>query len=200
MRNPDEKDLKILHLLAEDGRRSYSDIAEQVDLSGPAVSERVKRLEDQNIIKGFKVDINRSKLGNDLSVLVTLDAQPEHVERLHASLNELEDVEHVFSTVSSRVVFQAELPHDSNPRKWVVQHIDIGKISDYDIDIISEFDWNLNIKATEFTLACVECGKNITDGGVVAKVDGDIKQFCCTSCEARYMEQFEKLSGGTSAD
>ena len=41
MRDLDETDITILELLAKNSRQSYSDIGEQVGLSGPAVSNRV---------------------------------------------------------------------------------------------------------------------------------------------------------------
>lgn len=193
MRNPDETDLKILHLLAEDGRRSYTEIAEHVGLSGPAVSERVRRLEEQGIIKGFKVDVDRSKLGRGLAVLVSLNVKPGHVEEIHDTLNNVDDVEHVYSTVSSKILVHTTISNDGNPRAWVVNNLDFEKIRGYDVDIVSDFDWNLNIKAATFSLTCVECGKTITDGGVVTRVEDEIKQFCCTSCEARYVERYEEL-------
>lgn len=193
MRNPDETDLKILHLLAEDGRRSYTEIAEQVGLSGPAVSERVRRLKEQGIIKGFKVDVDRSKLGRGLSVMISLNVEPTQVEAIHENLNKVEDIEHVYSTVSSKVHFLTTISNDGDPRAWVVNNVDLEHVQDYEVDIVSDFDWNLNIKASTFSLSCVECGKTITDGGVVSKVEDEIKQFCCTSCEARYVERYEQL-------
>ncbi len=54
MRNLDETDLEILELLTEDARRPYKEIAEQVGLTPPAVSDRTSRLEDQGIIQGLR--------------------------------------------------------------------------------------------------------------------------------------------------
>jgi len=46
MRDLDETDMEILSLLAENARRSFSAIGEEVGLSGPAVSDRVTRLQE----------------------------------------------------------------------------------------------------------------------------------------------------------
>ncbi|MFB6083699.1 MAG: Lrp/AsnC family transcriptional regulator, partial [Halorientalis sp.] len=46
MRGLDETDREILDILLSDGRRPYSDIAEAVDLSPPAVSDRIDRLQE----------------------------------------------------------------------------------------------------------------------------------------------------------
>ena len=61
-RDLDKIDLEIVRLLSEDARRPFSDIAEHVGLSPPAVSDRVDRLQEQGIIRQFTVDIDRQKL------------------------------------------------------------------------------------------------------------------------------------------
>lgn len=49
----DEIDLQILRLLRQDGRMSHAAIAKAVGLSGPAVHERVRKLEQSGIISGY---------------------------------------------------------------------------------------------------------------------------------------------------
>ncbi len=48
----DAIDRRILHILSHDGRSSYQSLADAVDLSRPAVMERVKRLEEHGYITG----------------------------------------------------------------------------------------------------------------------------------------------------
>ena len=47
----DETDKKILNLLKENARAPYSEIAQQVALSSPAVKERITKMEDLGIIE-----------------------------------------------------------------------------------------------------------------------------------------------------
>lgn len=49
----DEIDLQILRLLRQDGRMSHAAIAKAVRLSGPAVHERVRKLEQSGVISGY---------------------------------------------------------------------------------------------------------------------------------------------------
>jgi Lrp/AsnC family leucine-responsive transcriptional regulator len=51
----DRIDREILRLLTEDGRRPHAAIAKEVGLSGPAVHERVRKLEKCGVIKGYTV-------------------------------------------------------------------------------------------------------------------------------------------------
>lgn len=51
----DELDRKILRLLSADGRMTVKDIARQVSLTSPAVSERIRRMEKTGVIAGYTV-------------------------------------------------------------------------------------------------------------------------------------------------
>ncbi|WP_245180805.1 Lrp/AsnC family transcriptional regulator [Haloarcula amylovorans] len=62
MRDLDETDLEILQLLMSNARRPYSDIADIVGLSAPAVSDRVARLQEMGIINRFTLDVDGSQL------------------------------------------------------------------------------------------------------------------------------------------
>lgn len=59
----DEIDFKILHYLERHGRVTYREIAEAIDLSPPSVHQRVKRLEREGYIQGYRAVIAREKLG-----------------------------------------------------------------------------------------------------------------------------------------
>lgn len=59
----DNTDWAILRELQEDARLSYAEIGRRVGLSSPAVQERVHRMEDAGIIKGYHADINPAKIG-----------------------------------------------------------------------------------------------------------------------------------------
>ncbi|HLU72145.1 MAG TPA: Lrp/AsnC family transcriptional regulator [Nonomuraea sp.] len=63
MSEVDEIDHRLLRLLREDGRRTFSEMAEQVGLSVAAVKRRVDRLKDIGVITGFTVEIDYAKLG-----------------------------------------------------------------------------------------------------------------------------------------
>ena len=71
----DAVDHKILTVLMADGRASWADLAEAVGLSAPAVAERVRRLEDRGVIRGYAADVNGSQVGAHMTALVavTLD-------------------------------------------------------------------------------------------------------------------------------
>lgn len=59
----DEIDHLILDLLAKDGRMPLERVAQAVNLSRPAVQQRVRRLEARGIIRGYTVQVDWEKIG-----------------------------------------------------------------------------------------------------------------------------------------
>ena len=66
----DETDLKILSILQRHGRTRLAEIAEVVDLSAPAVMERVKKLEANGVIKGYQALLDAKKIGKDITAFI----------------------------------------------------------------------------------------------------------------------------------
>lgn len=71
----DDIDLKILHLLLQDGRISHTAIAKETDLSGPSVYARVQRMEREGVIKGYTALLNPKKVGRELAAFVRIRTQ-----------------------------------------------------------------------------------------------------------------------------
>ncbi|MGW5723217.1 Lrp/AsnC family transcriptional regulator [Amycolatopsis sp. NPDC003865] len=66
----DDLDWHLLELLQEDGRLSFSELGRRVSLSGSAVTERVRRLEERGVITGYAARVDTSKLGLPIEALV----------------------------------------------------------------------------------------------------------------------------------
>lgn len=76
----DSKDRQILALLEADGRKSTSEIARLTHLSAPTVAERIARLRDIGVIRGFSVRIDASKVGLPVSAVVEFQPTVSHDE------------------------------------------------------------------------------------------------------------------------
>jgi Lrp/AsnC family leucine-responsive transcriptional regulator len=64
-------DTKILATLLKDARTPHAQIAEEIGLSRPAVSERVKKLEQTGIIKGYSAIIDPTALGQSITAFIS---------------------------------------------------------------------------------------------------------------------------------
>ena len=196
-RDLDETDLEIVRLLAEDARRPFSDVAERVGLSAPAVSDRVGRLEAQGVIRSFTIDVDRTKLQRRTAMLLIVEAVPGNAGRIYERLSEANGVEHVFKTYSGRVVAHASAPeHDVD--EWLRAALDLEWVRDYHVELLDRHTWNVDIDGAEFTLECPVCGMTVTGDGVTAEIGGEVRTFCCPSCEAEYREEYETRKQGLS--
>ena len=68
----DDLDSKILGALMADGRVTWSDLAARCEVSSPAISERVRRLEKRGIIQGYRVMVDPVQLGYDITAFVAV--------------------------------------------------------------------------------------------------------------------------------
>lgn len=68
----DDLDRKIIGILNENSRLAYAEIGKKVFLSPSSVRERIKKLEDTEVIQGYTLSLNQTKLGNSLEVFIML--------------------------------------------------------------------------------------------------------------------------------
>ena len=68
----DSLDHKILDLLQENGRLKRKDLADEIGLSLPSLSERLNKLEDHGIIEGYFTKINRHTFGYDILAFIVV--------------------------------------------------------------------------------------------------------------------------------
>jgi Lrp/AsnC family leucine-responsive transcriptional regulator len=69
---PDGTDWRILEQLQRDGRMSYAELAKAVSMSPSAVTERVRRLEQAGIIRGYTAVVDAERLGFGIMALIRL--------------------------------------------------------------------------------------------------------------------------------
>ncbi|GGI96179.1 transcription regulator [Halobellus salinus] len=191
----DETDVRILELLVADARRPYSDIADEVDLSPPAVSDRIERLRESGVIRRFTVDLDRSQLRAGVPVLVTLDLPAAAVGDVRADVVGVEAVEHVFVTAEGDVVFHARFRADA-VREQLGRLVDLSRVDDYEVRIVDSVEWTPSLGGSEFALSCAECGNTVTSEGEHERLGGDQYHFCCPSCLAQFRERYEEFEAG----
>jgi Lrp/AsnC family leucine-responsive transcriptional regulator len=68
----DSVDRRILAILQNEGRLGLTEIGRRVNLSQPAVSARVRRLEETGVISGYRAVVDPARLGLDIHAMVRL--------------------------------------------------------------------------------------------------------------------------------
>ncbi len=195
MRGLDDTDRKILSLLLEDARRPYSEIADAVDLSPPAVSDRVERLRDIGLIRRFTVDLDHSMLEEGVPILATVDTQPGTAKEVRDGLANSDTVEYVFQTIDDRVVFTATVP-GGEVGQLITAAIDMDDVRDYEVRLLADTDWSPHVSDAELAAECVECGNTVTAEGESVTLDDEVYHFCCENCRASFVDEYERLREG----
>jgi Lrp/AsnC family leucine-responsive transcriptional regulator len=78
----DETDGRLLVELQADARLSLAELGRRVGLSPPAVAERVRRLTDEGVIRGFHADVDPRALGYALSAIVRIRPAPRQIAKV----------------------------------------------------------------------------------------------------------------------
>ena len=88
----DALDRKIIHLLTENARMPVKEIAQKINLTSPAVSSRIHRLEQEGIIGGYTVQLHRPDEPNRVGALVSVQTSPDRREEFLALIQQESDV------------------------------------------------------------------------------------------------------------
>jgi Lrp/AsnC family leucine-responsive transcriptional regulator len=89
----DETDLQILRTLQKRGRTKRNELAEEVKLSIPSVSERLNKMEDKRVIEGYYAKLNRKTFNYDIMafILVMMDSS-KHYKNLITKVEKMSEI------------------------------------------------------------------------------------------------------------
>ena len=73
----DRTDYQILNILQADSRCTLRHIGDQVGLTPPAVSERIRRMEECGVIRSYRIDIDRTRLDCNITGFISVSLEPE---------------------------------------------------------------------------------------------------------------------------
>ena len=92
----DALDQKIVQLLIENARSSYSEIGEKVGISRVAVKARIHALEQRGIIEEYTTIINPQKISGAVSCYFEIETQPEALTTVTGILKQNETITQVY--------------------------------------------------------------------------------------------------------
>ena len=92
----DEMDQKIIRLLIENARISYSDIGEETGISRVAVKARIQALEKRGIIEEYTTIINPQKISGAVSCYFEIEMKPEYLAQVTDILYENDSVTQIY--------------------------------------------------------------------------------------------------------
>ena len=92
----DEMDQKIIRLLVENARISYSDIGEETGISRVAVKARIQALEKRGVIEEYTTIINPQKISGAVSCYFEIETKPEYLAQVTDILYKNDTVSQIY--------------------------------------------------------------------------------------------------------
>ena len=94
----DDRDLAIISALQDDARATFADVAARVGLSPSSVHERVRKLEQQGVIRGYRAVVDPGAIGLFVTALVAASPlDPRQPDDLPDRVREFPEVEDCYS-------------------------------------------------------------------------------------------------------
>jgi Lrp/AsnC family leucine-responsive transcriptional regulator len=112
----EDQDRRIVELLRQDGRMSYTDLGKAMGMSTSAVHQRVRRLEERGVIKGYAALVDHTALDIPLTAFISITpldpAAPDDIPERLRDLTELEACHSVAGDENYILKARVRTPHD----------------------------------------------------------------------------------------
>ncbi|MFC7199065.1 Lrp/AsnC family transcriptional regulator [Halospeciosus flavus] len=120
----DETDREILRALQRDARTPFSEIARQIDMSSATVHDRVKRMEEAGVIRGYHADVDPQAIGLGISAVVGLRVEQGREDETLDRLRDVEGVQEVMLTTGEwDILMRVYAPSTEDLRELMFEHI-----------------------------------------------------------------------------
>lgn len=124
----DDLNWKILECLQENARASFANIGRQVGLTPPAVAERVKKMEDLEILEGYKAMVSHAMTGHQLKAIITLRAFMGKLKPFLATVITFKEVVNCYRiTGNENIVMEVLLKDQFHLEKFIDRLIQYGE-------------------------------------------------------------------------
>lgn len=100
----DELDHKILKFLQEDGRLTFTEIAQKLRLSESTIRKRVQSLQERGVIKKFTVEVDPAKIGLNTVAIVGVDVDPPKLLEAAQKLCEFKEIRSVATSTGDHMI------------------------------------------------------------------------------------------------
>lgn len=103
--NIDNLDLEIINILHQDSKLTFKEIGDKVHLSGQAVGSRINKLTNDGIIKNFTININKEKLGINITALIKIYMTTHDHSKIKNLISDTDEIVEAFRISSDACYF-----------------------------------------------------------------------------------------------
>lgn len=124
----DDISWKILKCLQKNARQSNTEISKQVNISSPAVAERIRKMEDIGIIQGYYAKVSHYETGHQLKAIITLRAFMGRLKPFLEIVKNFDEVVNCYRiTGNENIVMEVVLNNQKHLEKFIDQLITYGE-------------------------------------------------------------------------
>ena len=111
---------KILEALQRDARIPFTRLGKELGMSSPAISERVKKMEDLGVIQGYRAVVDTRRLGYQLRAMITLRAFVGKLRPLLDKVPQLREVRNCYRiTGTENIIMEVVLEDQSHLERFI---------------------------------------------------------------------------------
>jgi len=144
----DERDRIIINTLRKNAKVSIRELAKKTNLPQSTIHRRLKILEKEGVIKGYRLILNWEKIGRPIGILVFIDVIPEKrplrkpyipLKKIEEELEKFKEVEEILLTEGERdIMVKARLKNLKEVRKFLDRIRNIPNVNEIESCIIIE--------------------------------------------------------------
>ncbi len=181
----------------QNGRKSFRQIAKEINVSTPTIGSHFSRMMSMEIIKNIEPIFNIDKIENQISALVYLKTNPSCSIDIANKLSLLSEVKDVYMTTGKHniivKIIAERLQYIEEFIREKISIIEGVKSASYQIITrIIKDDHSIPIKeGISLKVKCIYCYNEITHSAKVLKVGQYERHFCCNSCLILYKQKYK---------
>ena len=106
----DDLDWKILKIIQENSKQTYSEIGRQLNVAHSTIYDRIRKMEKNGIIKKWTIDINHEKIGiTYMTAIMIVYSDPKEIEDIARKISESKEVLELSLSLSEELLIIAKI-------------------------------------------------------------------------------------------
>lgn len=192
----DKIDMDIIYSLMKDGRKSFRQIAKEINVSTPTVESRFSRMRALGVIKNVAPVFDLDKIENQLSALIYLKTNPSQSKEIAERLALIPEVKSIFMLTGDfniviKVIAQDPEYLEELVRRKISEIQEIKSVSYHIVTRTIKEEQSIPIKdGMSLKISCDYCDNDISKSAKVLQVGKFERYFCCNSCVTLYKEKY----------
>jgi len=119
--NLDKLDLQIIHEMMEDAGISYADLGKKLFVSGGTIHVRIKKLQEQGVVKGTRLHVDLKQLGYDITAFVGIYLEKSSLyDQVAEDLRKIPEIIRINYTTGNYSMFLEVVARDINQLRNVL--------------------------------------------------------------------------------